>query len=52
MKKNTLFKVTKMIDAQTKEELEVARHPLQQFIIKLPFVVHEHDMARLVNEVL
>ena len=47
--KNTLFKVTKMIDAQTKEELEVARHPLQQFIIKLPFVVHEHDMARLVK---
>lgn len=46
---NTLFKLTEMVDHQTNEQLEVARHPLQQIRIKVPFVVHEHDMIRLVN---
>lgn len=49
---NTHFVVDRMIDHTTKEEFDVARHPLQQFEIKLPFIVHPHDMIRLVkNEI-
>lgn len=46
---NKTHVVDKMIDAETLEEMDVARHPLQKFIIKLPFVVHKHDMVRLVK---
>ncbi len=47
---NTLFVLDKMIDAKTLTEELVARHPLQQFIIKIPFEVHPHDMIRLIKE--
>lgn len=45
---NTLFKLEKMWDYQTKEELDVARHPLQLILIELPFKVSKDDMVRLV----
>lgn len=48
--KNTLFVITKMIDAKTLEEVDVARHPLQQFFIEVPFELHPHDMVRLFKE--
>lgn len=44
---NTLYVVDKMVDAKTLEEVDVARHPLQQFLIKVPFELHPHDMVRL-----
>lgn len=47
---NTYFVVDKLVDATTGELLEVARHPLQQMKIKLPFEVHPHDMIRLVKD--
>ncbi len=47
---NTSFVLDKMIDAKTLTEEVIARHPLQQFIIKLPFEVHPHDMIRLIKE--
>lgn len=46
---NKSFVVEEMKDASTLEVLDVARHPLQQLIIKLPFEVHPHDMVRLVR---
>lgn len=46
---NTLYVVEKMIDATTNEELDVARHPLQQFKMQVPFTVHPHDMVRLIK---
>ena len=46
---NTLYVVEKMIDATTYEELDVARHPLQQFKMQVPFTVHPHDMVRLIK---
>ncbi len=46
---NTLYVVEKMIDVDTNEELEVARHPLQQFKMPVPFTVHPHDMVRLIK---
>lgn len=46
---NTLYVVEKMIDATTNEELDVARHPLQQFKMQVPFMVHPHDMVRLIK---
>ena len=46
---NTTLVVDKMVDAVTLEDMDVARHPLQKFIIKVPFVVHKHDMVRLVK---
>lgn len=46
---NTLYVVEKMIDATTNEELDVARHPLHQFKMQVPFTVHPHDMVRLIK---
>lgn len=46
---NKTYVVEKMIDATTMEEMDVARHPLQQFYLKVPFEVHKHDMVRLVK---
>lgn len=46
---NTLYVVEKMVDATTNEELDVARHPLQQFKMQVPFTVHPHDMVRLIK---
>lgn len=46
---NTLYIVEKMLDATTNEELDVARHPLQQFKMQVPFTVHPHDMVRLIK---
>lgn len=43
---NTSYVVSSMIDAQTKEELTVARHPLQKIYIKVPFKVQTFDMIR------
>ena len=47
---NTYYEVTEMTDADTGEVLEVARHPLQQMKMKIPFEVHTHDMIRLVKD--
>lgn len=47
---NTLYIVDKMVDADTNEELDVARHPLQKFKMQLPFTVHPHDMVRLIKQ--
>lgn len=47
---NTLYVVDKMVDADTNEELDVARHPLQKFKMQLPFTVHPHDMVRLIKQ--
>ena len=42
---NTAFKVGKITDIND-EDLGVARHPLQQLKIKIPFVVNKFDMLR------
>ena len=47
--KNTQMVVGEIIDYQTKEVLEVAHHPLQLLLIKVPFVVSKDDMVRKVN---
>ena len=46
---NTLYVVESLVDAFTNEECEAARHPLQQFRMKMPFPVHPHDMVRLIK---
>ncbi len=46
---NTLWVVDEIIDDDTKEKIDVARHPLQRLRLKLPFVVHRHDMVRLAS---
>lgn len=45
---NTRMKLEKMKDAETLEELDVARHPLQRILIEVPFEVHKDDMIRMV----
>lgn len=45
---NTRMKLEKMKDAETLEELDVARHPLQKILIEVPFTVHKDDMIRMV----
>lgn len=47
---NTSYVVEKMIDVDTNEEVDVARHPLQQFKMQVPFTVHPHDMVRLIKQ--
>ena len=42
------MKLEKMKDAETLEELDVARHPLQRILIEVPFEVHKDDMIRIV----
>lgn len=46
---NTIIKIEEIIDYETKEKLEVACHPLQLLLIKIPFVVQKDDMVRKVN---
>ncbi len=46
---NTKFYITEMYDYETKEVLDVARHPLQKILIYLPFVVKKDDMIRKVK---
>lgn len=46
---NKIIVVNKIIDANTSEELEVARHPLQKVLLNVDFEVHLHDMIRLVK---
>jgi hypothetical protein len=41
--------VDEIIDYQTKEKLEVAQHPLQLLLIKVPFKLEKHNMMRKVN---
>ena len=43
------FTCGKLIDKETLEELEVARHPLQQIYMEIPFTVHKNDMIRIVK---
>lgn len=45
---NTYLKLEKMWDKETKEELTVARHPLQLILMEVPFKVSKDDMIRLV----
>ena len=46
---NTVMTVEEIIDYETKEKLEVACHPLQLLLIKVPFVLEKDDMMRKVN---
>ena len=46
---NTRFKVEYLIDAETNEHLEVARHPLQKLYINTPIPLSKHDMIRKVK---
>ena len=46
---NTQMIVDEIIDYQTKEKLEVAQHPLQLLLIKVPFKLEKHNMMRKVN---
>ena len=47
-KENRRFTVCKMYDYETKELLEVARHPLQKILIECPFVLNKNDFIRKV----
>ena len=47
--KNTQTMIEEIIDYETKEKLEVAHHPLQLLLIKVPFIVQKDDMVRKVN---
>ena len=46
--KNRTFTVTKIIDSETGETLDAARHPLQLLSIMIPFEVKPHYMLRKV----
>lgn len=46
---NTQMIVDEIIDYQTNEKLEVAQHPLQLLLIKVPFKLEKHNMMRKVN---
>lgn len=46
---NMRYKVEEIIDAITLEKIDVARHPLQKLLIKLPFKVSKFDMMRKVK---
>lgn len=46
---NTKFKIEKMVDEKTNEEIDVARHPLQKIYINSPIVLSKHDMIRKVK---
>lgn len=43
------IKVTKMIDAETNEEMDVARHPLQKIYLEMPFSVSTGDLIRKIK---
>ena len=46
---NKTFIAPILKDATTLDEFRVARHPLQQFYIKMPFPVSKFDMIRKVQ---
>lgn len=46
---NTSYVVDNMYSVNQKCEIDVARHPLEQIKIKLPFKVQKHDMLRKVK---
>lgn len=46
---NTQIIVEEIIDYETKEKLDVACHPLQLLLIKVPFMVSKDVMVRKVN---
>lgn len=46
---NTTCTITDIVDATTNEILDVARHPMQQLYISVPFYVQKGDMMRLVK---
>ena len=46
---NTRFVIEKLIDVETNEECNVARHPLQKFYINCPIKLSKHDMLRKVK---
>ena len=46
---NTRTKINNIIDFETKEELTVARHPLQKLLINVDIDIKQHDMMRKVK---
>lgn len=46
---NTIFQIEEIIDYETNEKIDVARHPLQKLKIKVPFFLSENDMMRKVK---
>lgn len=46
---NTIFRVDEIIDYETNERIDVARHPLQKLKIKVPFFLSTNDMMRKVK---
>ncbi len=46
---NYIFVIDRLIDAETNEEVEIARHPLQEFYINIPCEVSPLDMIRKVK---
>ncbi len=46
---NTICKVDKIIDFETNQEIDVARHPLQKLWIQIPVLVKKDDMMRKVK---
>lgn len=46
---NTPLVIDRMIDFETKEEMEIARHPLQKFWVHVPFKVSKYDLIRKVQ---
>ncbi|MCM1514528.1 MAG: U32 family peptidase [Anaeroplasma bactoclasticum] len=46
---NTTCTIINIVDATTNEILDVARHPMQQLYISVPFCVQKGDMMRLVK---
>lgn len=47
--KNTTCAIVDIVDANTHEKLDVARHPMQQLYISVPFPIQKGDMMRLVK---
>ena len=47
--KNIEMILGEMIDDETKETMEIARHPLQKFWISVPFKVSKYDLIRKVQ---
>ena len=46
---NTTLVIDRMIDFESKEEMEIARHPLQKFWVHVPFKVSKYDLIRKVQ---
>ena len=46
---NARTKINNIVDFETKEELTVARHPLQKLLINIDVEIKQHDMMRKVK---